>query len=70
MQNGFAFTEREKPIHPKEAVEKVLRLVRKPRSSSIYQQMASGVNFGACVDQAFAKFRATLRLWFAEEVRG
>jgi hypothetical protein len=67
VQNGFANTQREKPMHPKEAVERVLRLVRKPRSSSIYRQLANGVDFEACTDQAFVKFRATLRNWFTAE---
>lgn len=66
VQNGLANTEHEKPMRPKEAVETVLRFVRKPRSSSIYRQLANQVNFEGCTDQAFVKFKATLRGWFAE----
>ena len=53
-----------KPDRPKEAVEAVLRHVRKPRSSAIYREIAGKVSLTSCVDPAFQKFRQTLRGWF------
>jgi hypothetical protein len=53
-----------KPTHPKEALEAVLRLTRKPRSSDIYRQLARKVGVARCVDGAFNKLRTTLRAWF------
>lgn len=54
-----------KPADPKAAVERVLRLVRKPRSSAIYRQLAVTVGVERCVDPAFAKLRRLLRDWFS-----
>ncbi len=54
-----------KPIQPKKAVEEALRLSRKPRSSSVYQQLAQRVSFDRCVDPAFLKLRQVLSGWFA-----
>ncbi len=53
-----------KPARPKEAVEAVLRWVRKPRSGAIYAQIAEKATLTSCEDPAFLKFRDTLREWF------
>lgn len=53
-----------KPPDPKLAVEQVLREVRKPRSSAIYEQLARRVGFQRCTDPAFLKFRHIMREWF------
>jgi len=53
-----------KPERPKEAVEKALRVARKPRSSALYRQLAERVSFRRCVDPAFGRFREILRGWF------
>lgn len=53
-----------KPQRPKEAMEKALHLVRKPRSSSIYQALAERVSLDRCGDPSFARFREILRGWF------
>lgn len=53
-----------KPQSPKEAMEKALRLVRKPRSSSIYQALAERVSLDRCRDPSFARFREILGGWF------
>lgn len=58
-----------KPRRPKEAVERALYVVRKPRSSSIYLQLARMANFDRCVDPAFTKFKSVLRNWFGHGVR-
>jgi hypothetical protein len=53
-----------KPNAPKEAMEVVLRKVKKPRSSSIYMQLAQRVGLQGCTDPAFQKLKATLQGWF------
>lgn len=63
---GFIQSGQPKPNQPKPAVEQALRLVRKPRSSAIYAEMAQHVSFRRCVDPAFLKFRQILQQWFSE----
>lgn len=53
-----------KPMRPKEAVEKALRLVSKPRSSALYRRLAELVSLRRCRDPAFHRFRGTLQGWF------
>ncbi len=53
-----------KPQRPKEALEAVLQKIKKPRSSSIYKEIAEKVSVNGCQDRAFNKFVETLRLWF------
>lgn len=53
-----------KPHAPKEAMEELLRFKKKPRSSSIYSEMARTVGFERCQDAAFLKLKETLRAWF------
>lgn len=55
---------RPKPERPKEAVEAALREVRKPRSSSLYKQIAEQVSFTRCTDPSFLHFRKILADWF------
>jgi hypothetical protein len=54
-----------KPKDPKKAVEEALRFARKPRSSTVYQEIASSVSFESCTDAAFLKLRDTLSRWFS-----
>lgn len=56
-----------KPKDPKAATESALQKVRKPRSSSLYKQLAESVSFQRCTDPAFMKLLQTLRLWFPRE---
>jgi len=56
-----------KPERPKESVEAALKVVRKPRSSSIYKKLAGRVSFGGCTDPAFEKFRKVLQCWFSRD---
>ena len=63
---GYRLPEQEKPIHPKEALEGALRVVRKPRSSAIYQLLAERVSLTRCSDRAFIKLKETLKRWFPE----
>jgi len=64
---GFMNEGEAKPHHPKEAVEQVLRLVRKPRSAALYGQLAERVTLQKCVDPAFSKFKLLLQGWFSQE---
>jgi hypothetical protein len=52
-----------KPTDPKKAVEQALRKAQKPRSSSLYEQLAKAVSLQGCTDQAFAKFKAVMQRW-------
>jgi hypothetical protein len=63
-QEGFLRPGQHKPDHPKEAFERTLYTLRKPKSSSLYFDMASQVNTDGCLDSAFLKLRATLQNWF------
>ena len=60
---GMAFNEIGKPADPKAAMERALRVARKPRSSSLYLELAEKVNLEHCVDPAFLKLRTCLRAW-------
>jgi len=53
-----------KPSRPKEALERALRDLRRPRSSSLYECLGRSVSIGDCVDPAFQKLRETLQGWF------
>ncbi|MCK4659830.1 MAG: hypothetical protein KAV82_09950 [Phycisphaerae bacterium] len=59
---------RSKPEDPKAAVERVLRRVRKPRSSALYEGLAKSVSLKGCTDPAFLKFRQLLAEWFPEAI--
>ncbi|MCX8067128.1 MAG: ATP-binding protein, partial [Anaerolineae bacterium] len=53
-----------KPSSPKETLERVLWERRIPRSSSLYEDIASKVDFTRCTDPAFRLLWETLRRWF------
>ncbi len=42
----------------------MLRTARKPRSSSIYLELARSVGTERCTDPAFLKLKRCLREWF------
>lgn len=65
IEQGFLAEGAVKPSQPKEAVEKALREVDKPRSSALYRELAGRVSFERCTDPAFARFKEILRGWFA-----
>ena len=62
---GFLIPHPVKPARPKEAVDAALRFARKPRSPSLFLQLAQKVSFERCTDPAFEKLKRTLRNWFA-----
>jgi hypothetical protein len=53
-----------KPPRPKEALEAALRVVGKPRSASLYEELARTVPLGPCTDRSFVKLLGALRGWF------
>lgn len=61
---GLWPAEAAKPPDPKAAVSWALQQVRKPRSSSIYRDLASRVGIARCRDRSFLRFRRLLRQWF------
>ncbi len=64
-QRSFLNIDQIKPSRPKEAMEQVLWKVRKPRSSSIYQELAEKVSLRTCQDRTFCKLKSLLSHWFA-----
>lgn len=61
----FTVNESGKPVRPKEALERVLRHVGQPRSSSLYEKLASRLSLPRCTDPAFQRLRASLQTWFS-----
>jgi len=58
-----------KPIRPKEAFEAALRESQKPRSASLYLQIAEKVSVSRCTDSAFLELKSILIDWFPPEAR-
>jgi hypothetical protein len=65
--HNFLDEQHAKPNRPKMAVEQALRSVRRPRSSSLYLQLAQSVSFNRCSDPAFLKLKTVLQKWFPEK---
>lgn len=55
-----------KPQDPREALQRVLGYLRRPRSSDIYYCLGKRVNFQHCSDLAFLKLQTILRNWFPQ----
>lgn len=66
-EQGIWASQAPKPSDPKAAIELSLRRVRKPRSSSLYKQIAESVSFQRCDDAAFRRFLQVLQSWFPME---
>lgn len=64
VREGVAFDNSGKPSDPKGAMERALRVARKPRSSSLYRELAELVHFDRCVDPSFIKLKRCLVNWF------
>lgn len=64
---GFPADSRGKPHPPKEAMERVLRHVRRPRSSALYFELANKVGLTRCQDAGFQKLHQRLQSWFPEQ---
>lgn len=54
----------DKPVRPKEAMEKALRIVKKPRSSSLYLELAQKVSLEGHNNPSFLKLKMRLQKWF------
>ena len=61
---GWLQEDEVKPARPKEAFQAALREARRPRSSSLYQQIAERVSLRQCMDRSFLEFKDVLRNWF------
>lgn len=70
QQKGYLQANQVKPARPKEALELALRMVRKPRSSSLYHELAQKVNLVRCIDPSFVKLKTVLQKWFPAEQGG
>lgn len=68
LSHGYEFNHDNKPLRPKEALEKVLREKRIPRSSALYKKIAQKVGFLRCSDRSFVKLTTILKRWFAPDV--
>lgn len=53
-----------KPDHSKEAMEAALRQARRPRSSSIYLELAQRVSLSGHTEPAFSHLVSVLQRWF------
>lgn len=53
-----------KPSDPKIAFENAIKKAGKPRSASIFADLAKNVGFDRCTDISFSKLKATLQQWF------
>ncbi len=67
-ENGWRNEKASKPTRPKEALEAVLRKTKKPRSASIYKNIAKNVSFLKCEDPAFLKLIDKMKSWFGKSV--
>ena len=54
-----------KPSKPKKALEYALRTVKKPRSSSLYRELARRVSLDGCRDPSFVRLKKILKTWFS-----
>lgn len=63
-EQGFLSAGQAKPTRPKDSLEAAMKLKRKRRSSSIYQELAAKVSLSRCTDPAFQKLKAMLAAWF------
>ena len=64
IDQGWLQENEVKPTRPKEAFQAALREARRPRSSSLYQQIAERVSLRQCMDKSFLEFNEVLRKWF------
>lgn len=64
VESGYLLQGEWKPDRPKEAVERALKLVRKPRSAALYRRLAESVSLRRCTDPSFSGFRSVLQRWF------
>ncbi len=61
---GFIFDVNRKPLRPKEALEALLLICKRPRSAALYQEIARRISLIRCTDPAFLRLHAQLKKWF------
>jgi hypothetical protein len=66
LEKGFKFDPNSKPCRPKEALEAALNITRQPRSSTLFQNIASHISLARCNDNAFVRLRSRLQEWFSQ----
>lgn len=66
---GFEFMGNGKPRRPKEALEAVFRVCKRPRSSAAYQQISAGISLVRCGDPAFLRLKMSLQNWFPQAAK-
>ncbi len=62
--NNWLADRQVKPQRPKEAFEAALRDAQKPRSASLYKQLAERVSLRGCTDRKFTRFLEIMQEWF------
>jgi hypothetical protein len=62
--NAYTFDGNQKPVRPKEALDRLLRHLEQPRSSVLYERTTSKISLAKCVDEAFNRLKLTLQSWF------
>lgn len=67
IDNGWLQKGEVKPARPKEAFDQALRAARKPRSASLYEQIAKKVSLRRCKDASFLELKRLLSQWFRPE---
>lgn len=67
IDNGWLREKEVKPDRPKEAFNEALRAARKPRSASLYEQIAKKVSLRRCKDEAFLELKGILSQWFPRD---
>ena len=64
VDQGWLRENEVEPEHPKEAFQAALREARRPRSASLYRQIAERVSLRHCTDGSFLELEDVLRDWF------
>lgn len=64
LAKGFEFNADNKPLRPKEALDAMRLVHKRPRSSALYEKITSRISLQNCTDTAFRRLRAQLKLWF------
>lgn len=64
IARGFALDDQDKPLRPKEAMEAVLRFLRRPMSAALYRHIAGSISLAKCRDPSFRRLRSQLCTWF------
>ncbi len=69
LEQEFELGENAKPKRPKEAFEKVMSHLEKPRSSYFYGLIAGRISLERCEDPAFGRLQDALKGWFGSSLR-